>query len=703
MPAVSLEYGDGHVDVDLPENSVVVRAGRAHHEPPPLADPLGATRDAIRAPLGCPPLGEQVGPGSTVTIAFPDRVKGGAHATAHRRVALRVLLEELTHAGVALGDITLVCAIGLHRKNHRAEFEAYLGAENLARLRPGQVVNHDAEDPDGIVTLDDSSLGDVVQMNRRLVESDLTVLIGHTAGNPYGGFSGGYKMPATGLTTWRSIRGHHSPSSLYREDFLPISTHSHFRHQLASIGKRMEWAMPRPFFAVDAVLDSESRQLGVYAGAISAVEGAAWPLATERTQVTLPGPPADILLLGMPRDFHYGPGMGSNPVLMMQAIGSSIARAKNALVPRPVVVAAAVCDGWFNEREFPSYRAAYEGLQTVHHPSDMVRLEEELCTDHEWIDPVPPAPRLPSLPRVLDAVRRRADPHVGRRRLHRRRAQTRIRPRYGRHTGRVRRARARRGPRTRRPGRPRPRRTRTVQARLPRVGGRTMTGNAHEAVPDGGAPALDLGYARLDLDRRRRTGDPEVVYGQGKTPEQVTGALRALAAHHADRAVLATRLDAAALARVEAELPDAVLDREARCARLGPLPEPHGRVVVVSAGTADGPAAVHGAGVEVIRDVGVAGLHRLLAVTDRLEAADALVVVAGMEGALPSVVGGLTGVPLVAVPTSTGYGSGAGGKAALLAMLNSCAPGIVVVNVDNGYGAGVHAARVARRAAGSRR
>ena len=110
-------------------------------------------------------------------------------------------------------------------------------------------------------------------------------------------------------------------------------------------------------------------------------------------------------------------------------------------------------------------------------------------------------------------------------------------------------------------------------------------------------------------------------------------------------------------------------------------------------------ARAFGAGVERIDDVGVAGLHRLMAVRDRLDAADCLVVVAGMEGALPSVVGGLTGVPLVAVPTSVGYGTSYGGLAALLAMLNSCAPGVVVCNIDNGFGAGVFAARVARRAA----
>ncbi len=128
--------------------------------------------------------------------------------------------------------------------------------------------------------------------------------------------------------------------------------------------------------------------------------------------------------------------------------------------------------------------------------------------------------------------------------------------------------------------------------------------------------------------------------------------------------------------------------------------------MVVSAGTSDGPVAaeaaltarVHGAGVEVVQDVGVAGLHRLLAVLPQLEAADCLVVVAGMEGALASVVGGLVGVPIVAVPTSVGYGASLGGVAALLAMLNSCAPGVTVVNIDNGYGAGVAAARIARRA-----
>jgi NCAIR mutase (PurE)-related protein len=215
----------------------------------------------------------------------------------------------------------------------------------------------------------------------------------------------------------------------------------------------------------------------------------------------------------------------------------------------------------------------------------------------------------------------------------------------------------------------------------------------------------DLGFARLDVDRAARTGDPEVVYGAGKTPDQIVTILRALHEKHPERAVLATRVAPDALDVVSRSLPGAEIDLVARAVTLGPLPAATGTVAIVSAGTSDAPVAaeaaltvaVHGACVDRIDDVGVAGLHRLLGVRDRLAAADCLVVVAGMEGALPSVVGGLTGVPIVAVPTSVGYGASLGGVAALLAMLNSCAPGVTVVNIDNGYGAGVHAARVARQ------
>jgi NCAIR mutase (PurE)-related protein len=220
-------------------------------------------------------------------------------------------------------------------------------------------------------------------------------------------------------------------------------------------------------------------------------------------------------------------------------------------------------------------------------------------------------------------------------------------------------------------------------------------------------PALDLGFARLDVERAHRTGDPEVVYGAGKTPAQVVELLTRLHEAHPDRCVLATRLSDEAVVAVREQLPGAVIDEIGRAATYGELPKPRGSVAIVSAGTSDAPVVheaavttrVFGSGVTIINDVGVAGLHRVLGVRGELDEADCLIVVAGMEGALPSVVGGLTGTPLVAIPSSVGYGASFGGLAALLAMLNSCAPGVVVVNIDNGFGAGVFAARVARNAA----
>ena len=240
-------------------------------------------------------------------------------------------------------------------------------------------------------------------------------------------------------------------------------------------------------------------------------------------------------------------------------------------------------------------------------------------------------------------------------------------------------------------------RARALLARV--AAGQTDPEEALDAIAV--APYDDLGHSRVDTSRALRTGDPEVVFGAGKTPAQV---LDVVAALQGDRAVLVTRAAPETVAALTERWPQAVV--EGGSVAVGPLPAPRGRVAVVAAGTSDGPVAaevaltvrVHGAAVERVDDVGVAGLHRLLAVRPVLDRADCVVVVAGMEGALPSVVGGLVGTPVVAVPTSIGYGAAFGGLAALLGMLNSCASGVVVVNIDNGFGAGVHAARVARLA-----
>lgn len=216
---------------------------------------------------------------------------------------------------------------------------------------------------------------------------------------------------------------------------------------------------------------------------------------------------------------------------------------------------------------------------------------------------------------------------------------------------------------------------------------------------------LDLNFARLDLDRDRRCGFSEVVFTPGKTAEQLVHILSAM--RESGRNAMATRAGPDVFEVVRTRLPEAVYHAEARCITLDtvPLPSPAGLVAIVTAGTADRPVAEEaaltaarlGARVERIYDVGVAGLHRLMRHLSALRAANAIVVVAGMEGALPSVVGGLVDCPLIAVPTSIGYGASFQGLAALLAMLNSCAAGVTVVNIDNGFGAGVAAARINRR------
>jgi NCAIR mutase (PurE)-related protein len=219
-------------------------------------------------------------------------------------------------------------------------------------------------------------------------------------------------------------------------------------------------------------------------------------------------------------------------------------------------------------------------------------------------------------------------------------------------------------------------------------------------------PFEDLGFARLDHHRALRHGFPEVVYCEGKTPDQVSEICARLAA--SGDGLLATRANEAIRQRLASEHPGIEINELARTAYLPPA-EPievkvRGPVLIVTAGTSDLPVAEEAAvaaramgnPVQRLDDVGVAGIHRLFASHQALGEAAVLIVVAGMEAALASVVGGLVGAPVIAVPTSVGYGASFGGLAALLGLLNSCAPGVTVVNIDNGYGAAVAAARINR-------
>ncbi len=222
-------------------------------------------------------------------------------------------------------------------------------------------------------------------------------------------------------------------------------------------------------------------------------------------------------------------------------------------------------------------------------------------------------------------------------------------------------------------------------------------------------PFEDIGFARVDHHRELRTGFPEVVFCQGKTAAQVVKIAASMA--RAGSTVLCTRMSPDQVRALRKRFPKCRVEKGARVVVIGKRPPRcGGRVAVVSAGTSDMPVAEEArvtaelAGAEVITvyDAGVAGIHRVLADRSRLAACDAVVVVAGMEGALASVVGGMVSAPVVACPTSVGYGASFGGVAALLSMLNSCAPGVTVVNIDNGFGAGYAAGMIARAAGAAR-
>jgi NCAIR mutase (PurE)-related protein len=225
------------------------------------------------------------------------------------------------------------------------------------------------------------------------------------------------------------------------------------------------------------------------------------------------------------------------------------------------------------------------------------------------------------------------------------------------------------------------------------------------------AQVANLGFAHVDLHRRQRCGFPEVIFCQGKACEWIAGVVQKLV--EAGQDCLATRLDEEQSAHLARLYPQAEQDRVARTFWL-PSPDSAarrllGRVVILTAGTSDLPVAQEavvtaralGCDVTLLADVGVAGIHRLLRYRDLYSQADAIVVVAGMDGALPSVVGGLVDCPVIAVPTSVGYGAAFGGLAPLLTMLNSCSAGVVVVNIDSGFKGGYVAGLIARRAAGT--
>lgn len=387
---LSFEYGTGTMSAELPEYTDVFIPGETVADPPHIPEDQieEETRRSIQNPIGMPRLEQLVQRGSRVSIVIPDIVKGGLQKTAHRKVAVKVLTEELLKAGVERRDIRLIFSNGLHPRTSPQEMRKILGDDIYAYYNEGkQILSHDSEDAEHLVDLGCTQDGDRVIMNRYVYESDLAILVGHTQGNPYGGYSGGYKHCATGITHWRSIAAHHVPEVMHREDFTPVSSNSLMRRKFDRIGMHMEEKMGRKFFGCDAVLDANSRQIAVFSGYVHQMQPLSWAVADARTYVPWAKKKYDVLVFGMPQDFHYGNGMGTNPIQMMQAISAQVIRHRRVLSDRCVILCASTCNGYFHDERWPYLRELYDIFQHDYMQTlpDMQKYAEYFATNEEYI------------------------------------------------------------------------------------------------------------------------------------------------------------------------------------------------------------------------------------------------------------------------------------------------------------------------------
>ncbi|WP_440896728.1 lactate racemase domain-containing protein [Amphibacillus sp. Q70] len=387
---LAFEYGHGLMEANLPDDTDVFIPGETIPDPDHIPeDQIEAkTLESLRHPIGMKPLSELAKKDSTVTIIFPDKVKGGEQETAHRKVSIRLILKELYSAGVKQENILLICSNGLHRKNTDKEIRNILGDEIFNQFwYSNQIINHDSEDYDNLIDLGTTEQGDPVLMNKYVYDSDVAILIGHTLGNPYGGYSGGYKHSATGITHWKSIASHHVPKVMHRKDFTPVNTKSLMRTKFDQISMHMEEKMGKKFFCCDAVLDTSSRQIAIYSGYAKEMQPESWDIANKRTFIPYADKKYDVMVFGLPQTFHYGPGMGTNPIMLMQAISAQVVRHRRIMSDNCVIIVSSICNGEFSDEIWPYMREIYDMFQkeSMNVLPDMNRYGEYFATNAEYI------------------------------------------------------------------------------------------------------------------------------------------------------------------------------------------------------------------------------------------------------------------------------------------------------------------------------
>lgn len=390
MKHFEFEYGAGTMGADLPDNTDEFIPGVTVPDPDHIPEDKleAAYRESLDHPIGMPTVKELAHKGSKVVFVVPDRVKGGEQATSHRKLSIKYILEDLYSVGVEPKDITFIISNGLHPRSTAKDALAIFGHEIYDAFWPhGQIISHDSEDMNNMVDLGFTKRGDAVWMNKMVFEADLPILIGHVQGNPYGGYSGGYKHSATGITNWKSIATHHVPSVMHRADFTPVNGGSLMRDKFNEISMHMEEKMGHPFFCCDAVLDSKSRQIAIFSGYAKEMMPLSWKVADKRTYVHWAEKKYDVLVFGMPQKFHYGDGMGTNPIMMMQALSAQVLRFKRVMSDHCVIICSSLCNGFFNDNRWPYLRECYEWFQhnEMNQLPDMDRLGEYFATNEEYV------------------------------------------------------------------------------------------------------------------------------------------------------------------------------------------------------------------------------------------------------------------------------------------------------------------------------
>ena len=387
---INFEYGHGTMGAELPDNTDIFIPGETVKDPDFIPEDKleEAYLESLANPIGMPTLTELARKGSTVAFIVPDRVKGGEQTTSHRKLSIKYMLKELYAAGVEKKDVLFVISNGLHPRSKEEDALAIFGPELFHDFwHSGQIISHDSEDLEHMVDLGCTGRGDSVFVNKYVYDSDIPILIGHVQGNPYGGYSGGYKHSATGITNWKSISSHHVPSVMHRNDFIPVNAGSLMRNKFDEISLHMEEKMGHPFFCCDAVLDTESRQIEIFSGYAKEMMPMSWKVADKRTYVHWAEKKYDVIVFGMPQKFHYGDGMGTNPIMMMQALSAQVLRFKRIMSDNCVIICSSLCNGFFHDELWPYLRELYELFQHDYMNTlpDMNRYGEYFATKEEYI------------------------------------------------------------------------------------------------------------------------------------------------------------------------------------------------------------------------------------------------------------------------------------------------------------------------------